>query len=107
MIGWYYSRLRTMSGAEIIFRLGQFIRQKAEKTLLRSFVPEGKLLSVNEVFDTDVPAEDKGYLPVIKIFGREFNYMENSINWHRDIFSGESFPLSFSKEINIRLNPRA
>ncbi|MFP4488751.1 MAG: alginate lyase family protein [Bacteroidales bacterium] len=107
MIGWYYSRLRTMSGAEIIFRLGQLIRQKTEKTVLRSFVPDGKLLSVNEVFETEVPAEDTGYLPVIKIFGREFNYMENDINWHRDIFSGESFPLSFSKEINIRLNPRA
>ncbi|MFO7755911.1 MAG: alginate lyase family protein [Bacteroidales bacterium] len=107
MIGWYYSRLRTMSGAEIIFRLRQYLRQKIEKTVLRSFVPEGKLLSINEVLDLEVPTEDNEYVPVINIFGREFNYMENSINWHRDIFSGESFPLSFSKEINIRLNPRA
>lgn len=107
MIGWYYSRLKTMSGAEIKFRLRQYIRQKAEKTVFRSFVPEGKLLSINEVFDIEIPIQDNDYVPVINIFGREFNYEENSINWHRDIFSGESFPLSFSKEINIRLNPRA
>ncbi|MDZ7739346.1 MAG: alginate lyase family protein [Bacteroidales bacterium] len=96
-----------MSGPEIIYRLRQWLRQKAEKTILSFFVPQGKLLSVSEIFDIEVPAGDGEYRPVLEIFGKEFNYLEEKPDWHRDIFSGESFSTGFSKEINIRINPRA
>lgn len=107
MIGWYYARLKTMSGPEMIYRLRQWLRKKAEKTVFRSKVPQGKLLSVNEIFDIDIPAAPKEYVPVIKIFGKKFHYLDEKPDWHLDIFSGERFPRDFSKEINIRINPRA
>jgi hypothetical protein len=39
----------------------------------------------------------------VNIFGKKFSY-ENiqPADWHKDIFSGKSFPLSFSKKISIR-----
>jgi Heparinase II/III-like protein/Heparinase II/III N-terminus len=47
-----------------------------------------------------------GHNNAAHIFGKWFNY-ENikPADWHRDIFSGKSFPLSFAKKINIRKDP--
>ena len=39
----------------------------------------------------------------INIFGKEFCFKNiQPADWHRDIFSGKSFPMSFSKKISIR-----
>lgn len=38
--------------------------------------------------------------------GKKVNFFDLDIDWHKDIFSGESYEKTFSKSINIRNNPK-
>jgi len=104
---WYFNRLKTMSFAEILFRVRQSCQKQYELLAYKSVLPSSDLHGTSDkIIYTDFK-KIKLYGHKINIFGKEFDYLTGDIDWHRDIFSGESFPVTFSKKINIRSNPDA
>lgn len=105
MTGWYLNRLRTLSPAEFPYRIRQFIRKKAEQYLY----PEGVKGGISGCSYASVSGfgdeADRLYPDEVSIFGKPLVFSDAKIDWHKDIFSGNSFPLTFSKNINIRNNP--
>lgn len=101
---WYINRVRTFSIAEIQFRIRQMIQKKCEKHFCSVELP--KIQSVKTTFCLPELKiiSNQIYPESISIFGKSFNYSEEIVDWHKDIFSGKCFPLKFSKEINIREN---
>jgi len=102
MDNWYIKRLASMSARELPYRLNQLIRKKYEE-----YSWTGRKLSDIQIPGTgrilDIQLTDKQLFPAeIDIFGKLLDYSGSKINWHCDIFSGKSFPLVFSKKINIR-----
>lgn len=106
MSNWYINRLKSMSLAEIPFRLQQFLQKKWESRFIK-----GKAIKHVELINTTccLPSVWLGktieFNNAIPVFGRDFNFLEKNINWHKDIFSGESFDLQFAKNISIRKHP--
>jgi len=101
-VKWLINRLKTMSPGEIQFRTSQFVKKKIEKKRLT--VPKSTLiraadLSSFKTFDFDdfeLPETSKFHF-----FGLEID-LDKPILFHHDISSGKDFPMSFSKDINIR-----
>jgi uncharacterized heparinase superfamily protein len=99
---WFYYRLRSLSTAEVAFRLRQYFQKQAEKqqvgwkaTIRLASWPDS-LLSI----DSDsFPAIS--YLHEHKIFEHSLNY-NYPIDWHLDIGTNKRFPLTYAKEINIQ-----
>jgi len=106
MSTWYLNRLKTMSIAEFFFRIKQFLQKKSEQYFLKNEFPLDGLFFLNRNIFYAESISSELYPDTISIFGKEFNYIEEEINWHRDIFSGECFPIIFSKDINIRNNAK-
>ena len=107
MSGWYLNRLKTMSVAEILYRTRQYCRKQYDFLVARNHPPVSELMSVGKnILFTELKAETL-FDDHISIFGKDFYYTEADIDWHKDIFSSQSFPLAFSKSINIRSNPEA
>jgi Heparinase II/III-like protein/Heparinase II/III N-terminus len=103
---WYFNRLTTMSAGEIFYRIKkQLSLYLEERSLNRSVVSSHGIKSKGDILGIRVP--DLKIVPdSLKIFGKDFGYgSPEGINWHRDIFSGESFSLAFYSKINIRENP--
>ncbi|MEI9958284.1 MAG: hypothetical protein WDM90_18715 [Ferruginibacter sp.] len=103
MDNFYINRLKTFSIAEFPYRIKQLVVKKLEENVYKAkpSVPL-QLMPVKSIlqpsFDNVKPIGDTA-----NIFGKPFNF--NNIqpaDWHRDIFSGKSFPLSFAKNIGIR-----
>jgi len=106
MSNWYINRLKSMSVAEIFFRIRQlakgFLEEKFETKIK---FQSGDLLSNGKILD--IPGDYTKKQPnTIDLFGTGFNY-ENpmEIDWHKDPISGEVFPSVFYRKINIRGNP--
>jgi hypothetical protein len=106
MIDWYLNRLKTFSIAEFPYRVGQYVQKTYEQ-----YFHAGKSVKKQKACDTNaIPGFDPSFTELfpdsISVFGKSFTYSDNSeTDWHRDIFSGESFPQTYSKNINIRSNP--
>lgn len=105
MLKWYIKRFAAMSAGEVPYRIRQRIQAKYEQ-----YFCKGRKLPKIPVPEThrilDIQADSKWFfLSEIDVFGKTLNYSRGEINWHADIFSGQSFPLIFSKNINIRKNP--
>lgn len=105
MINWYLNRLKTMTLSELPYRLGQVIRNKKEELfyvsqeLIQKNIPETETILENQNFDAElIPNE-------FSIFGKMWNYETEVIDWHKDFISLKSFPITFSKKINIRKDP--
>jgi hypothetical protein len=107
MSTWYLNRLKTMSFAEILFRIFQSCQKQYELLLYKRISPSSELLNCHERIISPNLTSINSDNSTFDIFGKEFVYNENEIDWHRDIFSGETFPVVFSKKINIRINPKA
>lgn len=105
MINWYLSRLKSMSFAELFFRTRQMIRSRYEKHFCVGKLPKniGVSLNTNRFYYSQ--ESNKKYPDTFNVFGKIINYNTGEIDWHQDVFSGNRFPLSFSKSINIRRNP--
>lgn len=104
MFKWYLNRLKTMSLLEIPYRFKQLIQKKIEskfyagESISSITIPETKgVLKLDEI-------NASIYDNRISIFGKDFDFFKDELNWHQDIFSGESFAQTFSKSINIRNN---
>lgn len=101
-LSWYYYRLRTMSLPEVFFRAQQFWQKKQEKKQQTESLPtQKKLLNLPQSILPIDKIEVKIDKQEIEIFGQRFHY-DTPIDWHLDISSGKRFPMSFSKDINIR-----
>ena len=104
MISWYINRLKTMSVSEIPYRLNQMVKSKIEKVYCMN-KPFSKI-------DYTIKKNQFGYFEkseeiidsTFNVFGKQVDFSNNNIDWHKDVFSGEKFPLSFSKSIDIRHN---
>ena len=103
MILWYINRLKTMSLLEIPYRFRQLVQKKFEslfhsgKPLEEIRIPRTlKILNIEEI-------EYKVFDNEFRFFGKKINYFEAPLDWHRDIFSGETYAKTFSKSINITL----
>jgi hypothetical protein len=106
MSAWYLKRLKSMSFAEIYFRINQSFQKQYELFSYKYFLPSSDLISCNGKLINSNLTSIELFPDTISVFGKEFNYLSNDIDWHRDIFSGESFPVIFSKKLNIRINPK-
>lgn len=106
MISWYLNRLKTFSIPEYPYRAKQVLQKKYEKAFHRQkrFAAGKQIIEkrILEEVNFNVLSEDL----VINIFGNKFNFSDpDKIDWHKDIFSNQSFPKTFSKSINILSNP--
>ncbi|WP_180335194.1 alginate lyase family protein [Polaribacter sp. Hel1_33_96] len=91
-----------MSLLEIPYRFKQILQKKFEsffvvgETLGTILIPKTKkILKIGEI---DTPIFDDEF----SVFGKKINFFDSQIDWHKDVFSGEKYPLTFSKNINIR-----
>ncbi|MGG9964377.1 alginate lyase family protein [Ferruginibacter sp. SUN106] len=107
MSNFYINRLKTFSIAEFPYRIKQMMIKQLEQR-----VYQGKpVAALNNIISKQLlqPAFEKEVTlhdDEIHIFGKNFNYKNiQAADWHRDIFSGKSFPLSFAKSISIRQDP--
>lgn len=106
MDNFYLKRLRTFSPAEFPFRIKQMVKSKLEEKILRStpslsIRPEGE----KRILCPHLINSNRGCYSII-IFGKPFNYKNiEPKDWHCDFFSGKSFPIKFSKKIDIRKDP--
>ncbi len=101
MIGrlkWYYSRLRTMNPGELIFRAGQARQRVMEKWLPSTPVYRG---ATSNIIPLSFDFSNARINPGFSIFGQDIDIFQ-PIDFHRDIFSGKRFPLSFAKTIDMR-----
>lgn len=103
MISWYLNRLKTMSPAEIPYRIQQMAQKRLEKAFSVGKSPgEMPIPSTRQI----LPIPDLQDIPVlpnhIEVFGKTFDYTQEDIDWHKDIFTNERFPLTFAKSINMR-----
>ncbi|GAB3905599.1 alginate lyase family protein [Larkinella knui] len=99
---WFYYRLRSLSTAEIIFRLRQYFQKQADKqqvgwkaTATLSSWPD----SVLAIHTDHLSAFSFSYQH--KIFEHTLDY-RYPIDWHLDIGTNKRFPLTYAKEINIQ-----
>ncbi len=98
---WYIYRLRSMSAFELLYRVGQLIRKYLEKYTKPGWKADVKLhYRKNTLLKIDASCFPL-YDHQISVFGKKFDY-SSPINWHMDIDSMKTFPLTFSKSINIR-----
>jgi hypothetical protein len=104
MISWYLNRLRTMSPLEMFHRFLQMATSRYEKYYHTGKPLKKQSVIINRNKFSYNRKNFEIYSDTINIFGKEFDYSEESIDWHKDIFSEKLFPLTFSKSINIRYN---
>ena len=102
-LAWYINRLRTMSARELPYRFFQLIRKQLEKrqagkhTFISNYETKACLPTL-KIEKEQIPFFES----TINIYGRTFDYSVIDIDWHKDIFSGKSFLLNFSKSMSIR-----
>jgi hypothetical protein len=89
-----------MSIREIIFRFHKSIHNSREKFFtpqlrFRNFVSQRPSLDFDLRFSDTIQSHDW------EIFGRRIT-LNGQIDFHKDIFSGKNFPITFSKTIDIR-----
>lgn len=101
MSNWYFNRLRSISIAEIPYRVGQLIQKHYEKLFLTGKpLKEIQVKTLHSNLNFHL-SDHIVFREEIHVFGKSINYSNEDIDWHLDIFSGQSFPRSFSKGINI------
>jgi len=103
MNSFYINRLKTFSFPEIPYRIKQMLTRQLEE----------KFYQKKNNFSFQFPLTQKILSPIannsnhhntetVNVFGKELKIQDIGNNWHFDIFSGKSFPLSFSKKLEIR-----
>jgi hypothetical protein len=87
-----------MNVRELLFRAGQVQQRSIEKMF--SSKPVYEHVTVNKI-NFDFSFKEIMLPGKFRVFGRHLP-VDDKMNFHLDIFSGKSFPLSFSKTIDIR-----
>jgi hypothetical protein len=100
-VSWYINRFKSLSGEELIFRLGQICKTRIDKGEIgRKFSPSSFHTSLIQLLYIE-NTEDLYFDPVINIFGITLDPKEIKI-WNLDVSSGKKFPNTYSPFINIR-----
>jgi hypothetical protein len=108
-IKWYVNRLKTMSFPELGFRTIQFIQKQLEKKGIYKIshrsnsyktIFKNSLIPRVEPVPSDLLEEFKNYQS-FEFFVTQLD-LNQKIDWHYDVINKKSFPLTFSKDINIR-----
>ncbi len=105
MISWYLNRLKTMSPEEMIYRLFQMLTAKYEQLFHAGRSPSEQKVTYNKIRFSYKPGYSVIHAETINVFGKIIDYPAEEKDWHKDVFSGNHFPVTFSKAINIRNNP--
>ncbi|WP_171062984.1 alginate lyase family protein [Larkinella sp. C7] len=99
---WFYYRLRSLSTAEVGFRLRQYFQKQADRqqvgwkaNVFLATWPE----RIFGLSSGNVPAFP--FLHEQKIFEQTLDY-RYPIDWHLDLSTNKRFPLTYTKEINIQ-----
>ena len=100
MNSFFVNRLKSLSPAEIPYRVKQLILKQIERANLFKTAKWDQLYTTKKLLEIDVNLLKSGNSN-FHIFGEKFNYSE-ATDWQLDIFSGKSFQKIFSKSINIR-----
>ena len=97
------NRFKTLSFAEIPYRVKQLIFNKLESLNLFKSPEWDSIYKTTKILE---PPTNVLKYPITDflIFGKKFNYTDQT-DWHLDIFSGKTFQKTFSKTINIRKYP--
>ncbi|MBC7949820.1 MAG: alginate lyase family protein [Chitinophagaceae bacterium] len=95
---WYYSRLSTMNFRELFFRAAQMQQRSLEKIFPPR--PLYRQVSINKTNLAFTFPETDTASPFL-IFGHPLT-IDDRMDFHKDFLSGKSFPLTFSKSIDIR-----
>jgi len=98
---WYFSRIRTMSFPELIYRVKESSKKKVDKLNKIDFSPKGKVTRYPTYILNQPQKIELSNIGSYSIFGNNLNYRE-PINWHRDIMNGKEFPMDFSFSIDTR-----
>ena len=103
-LNWYKNRLASMSVSELPYRVLQYVSKTIDKSDCnkKEFVVRYNTRCLLNIDKTAI--KDYTFKRNIQVFAEVFDYATNSINWHNDIFSNLSFPISYSKSISIRAN---
>ena len=104
MIKWYLNRFKTMSLSEIFFRIWQMLKSRWEKAYSVGKFPSYVRYTVSKTDWSFTQKSGETCSDIVHVFGKEYDFSKSVVDWHKDIFSGERFSLSFSKGINIRHN---
>ena len=97
-----------MSFRELPYRVRQQIRKQLDRWHVGSSLKhKGHKVNTKDtkinILNISLCAPfNKIFEPSISIFGKQFDYSEQDIDWQKDIFSGKSFSLKFSKSLSIR-----
>ena len=97
------NRFKSLSFAEIPYRVKQLILKKVESLNLFKSPQWDLTYNSCKILQPLVNVKTHSTTDFF-IFGEKFNYTDQ-IDWHLDIFSGKSFQKAFSKTINIRKDP--
>jgi len=102
MISWYINRLKTMTASEIPYRVSQLVTKQMEKHLLKYIIPSQSIKSIRSQILPIKIIKHPLFESNFWVFGKNFDYSQVPINWHKDIFSGKEFPIAFAKSMSIR-----
>ena len=102
MISWYINRLKTMTPSEIPYRVSQLVTKQMEKHLLKFIMPRQSVKSIKSQILPIAVIKNPLFESNIRVFGKNFDYSKEPINWHKDIFSGKEFALGYAKSMSIR-----
>lgn len=102
MINWYLNRLKTMTPSEIPYRVRQLVTKQMEKHLLKYVIPRQSIKSIRHQILPIANIKHPLFESNIWVFGKNFDYSKEPINWHKDIFSEKEFALGFAKSMSIR-----
>ncbi len=108
-LSWYINRIKTMSLPEIGYRVRQYLQKQKEKKGSITFKDnqhDYKQISAssNKSVLSKIPgtiAKDIIDYNNFEFFGYSIN-LHLAVDWHLDVSSGKTFPLTFSKDIDIR-----
>lgn len=105
MNSWFLNRLSTMSSTELFYRFRQKSRSLYEEKFVKQVTfPKLWITSANVLNIGDTSAHKCDYK--VHLFGHELSYKDpEEIDWHKDFLSGKSYPMTFSKKLNIRNQP--
>ncbi len=99
-LNWLINRLKTLSFLELVFRIYQFLGRKNEKLFLNRNQKSIKHIHFSGVLD--IPRIEKLNLPKdLLVFGKNLS-IEETIPWHYDLYSNNSFDKKFCFSMSPR-----
>ena len=100
-MSWYLKRLRTMSIAEVAYRVKSSFVKNLDRRSKIGFIPSGHIHDFPKSILHLPKKIDPIDITAYPIFGNLL-HIDDSINWHMDIMNKKEFPKKFSFSIDTR-----